>query len=484
MVFGSGCAQASRACLSVVIALSSVVGCSSSKADSPATGGAAGSATGGTSTGGTSTGANGGSSSPSSGQGGTAGATQSAGATGGGAAGADGPSSCLGLQRASTASPYYTPPNTTSNVSIVGTYQSGQGLLVALDLSDSIRLLAVDKNGGASELLNESEYTPNWSFTPTEVVAIQNGDAVDVLVTDNADAALIHKQGTQVTLTPLAQTDFMDLHVLGFAPTASGTLAMYWKGDQSTGTDETLTVLDISSMQKTTRTFHGASGLVLTPHATGAWLSAERLDFDTDCQATGDTMSCGGGTDPVPTSTCTWHVDVWNVTSNSFTTADPLATFDAPATISARCSDSTPAGLATYPSSLGSGLGIGPHHAAALDQDTQGLALALQLLTMPNMRGVQFELLGPSGDPSIAGTTASLPVGNSQSWLAVRAGDVFMCSGDECAMSNASAATSFRFSSAAMSVSVDAVALRADGLALIGGINGNPLLRQLVSCQH
>jgi hypothetical protein len=115
------------------------------------------------------------------------------------------------------------------------------------------------------------------------------------------------------------------------------------------------------------------------------------------------------------------------------------------------------------------------------------LIARLALPAWIQIRGTLIEVPGepvPAEHPEKPTTWASLPAGNSQSWLAVRAGNLFICSGDECAMSNASAATSFRFSSAPMTVSVEGVALRPDGLALVGGINGNPLLQQLVSCKH
>jgi len=456
--------------------LSILVGCSSSGGGGTANGGASGSANGGSSSGGSA-----GTSSSGAGQGGNAG-TISGGAGGAGGTGLGDPSTCLGLQRDATTSVYYTPPDTQTNASIVGVFESGQGLLVALDISRSVRLMAIDHAGVASELLNESEYTRNWSFDPTGVTAIRRSDGVDVLVSDDAHVTLIHKQGSTVTVTPLAETNYLDLHVLGFAPTSSGVLAMYWKGDRATGTDETLTAVDTLSMQKTTRVFHGDSGLVSVPSATGAWLTAERLDFASDCQPTGETVNCGGGTPAVPSSTCTWHLDVWNVKDTSFASADALVTFDVPATISARCDDDTPAGLATYPNTLGSGFGVGSHHAATLDQSTQGLALALQRPTAPNMRGVQFELLDASATRVIDGTTAPLPAGDSQSWLAVRGGNLFMCSGDVCAMSNANTATGFKFSSSPTTVSVDGVALRPNGLALVGGINGNALMQQSVNC--
>jgi len=261
----------------LVAALSALVACSSSGGTpAGANGGTAhgGTANGGTANGGTANGgtANGAASS-SAGRAGNAGSAASgSGASGSGAAE---PSSCLGLQRDPTVTTYYTPPDAMTNDSIVGTFDNGQGLLIALDIARGVRLLAVDASGAATELLNETEYKKTWYFDPTQIIAFRRSDGVDVLVTDNADAALIHKQGTTVTVTALDDTSYMDLHVLGFAPTASGMLAMYWKGDASTGTDETLTVLDTTSMQKTTRTFRGASGLLSVPSATGAWLTAD-----------------------------------------------------------------------------------------------------------------------------------------------------------------------------------------------------------------
>jgi hypothetical protein len=348
-----------------------------------------------------------------------------------------------------------------------------------------VRLIAVDASGSATELLNETEYQKTWYFDPTQIIAFRRNDGVDVLVTDNADAALIHKQGTTVTVTALDDTSYMDLHVLGFAPTAAGMLAMYWKGDASTGTDETLTVLDTTSMEKTTRTFHGASGLLSTPSATGAWLSAERLDFASDCQTTGQTFDCGGGTPAVPSSSCTWHLDVWNIADKSFVTADPLLSLDVPATIAARCDDSTPAGLATYSSLFDLGLGLAGHHMATLDQHTQGLGLAMQAPIAAGMDGIQFELLSPTGSRIIDGTSSALRATSARYWLAARAENLFICGDDDCAMSNATSATAIHFPLMdALTVSAEAVALRPDGLALVGSINGNPLMQELVSCTH
>ena len=428
-----------------------------------------------------------------SGSGGTGGGPSANGGLGNGGspgdsagAGMGEPTTCTGLQRDDATQLYYMPPDTTTNWSIAGTYQDGQGVLLALHENRSIRLLAIDQSGNPSELINESEYQKNWFFEPEEVAAFVDTDgAVNLLVTDNADAGLIRKQGSTVSLTPLAETNFMDLHVLGFAHTASGVLAMYWKGDRATGTDEVLTAFDPMNGQQTTRTFHGDSGLVSITTATGAWLTAERLDTSVDCTPTGQTLDCGGGETPVPSSHCTWHLDVWNVTDKSFATADPAVTFDIPATISPRCSDSTPLGLATYSSTLGRAPGVGSHHIAALDQKTQGLALGIQRPLSAGMPGVQFELLDRTAKRTIDGTSAPLESLGDATWLAVRAGNLFLCSGDYCAMSTGSAATAFKFSSSqAMTVSVSQAALRPDGMLLIGSINGNPVIQQHVSCAH
>jgi hypothetical protein len=478
-----------RACVpclrsSVVLALSFLSACSSSdQGSAPAQAGAS-NTSGGVASAGTA-------GAGTAGAGMTGAGTNSGGnETGGTPGGAGGgessePASCVGLQRDDAVQSYYMPPDTMTNWSVAGTYQDGQGVLLALHENKGLRLLAIDRDGTASELINETEYRPTWSFEPEEVFAFVGPNTVDLLVTDHADVALVHKQGTTVTITPLDETNFMDLHVLGFAQTASGMLALYWKGDRATGTDEILTAFDPSSMQKTTRTFHGDSGLVSITSASGAWLTAERLDATTDCQPTGQMIDCGGGETPVPSSDCTWHLDVWNITDKSFATADPALTVAIPATISPRCSDSTPLGLATYSTMFGDGPGVGSHHVTALDQRTQGLALAIQRPKGPGAPGLQFELLDASAKQVIDGTTTAFDSTEIGTWLAVRAGNLFLCSGDDCAMSTGSAASAFRFSlSQSMTVDARQVALRGDGLTLIGSINGNPLLQQHVSCLH
>jgi hypothetical protein len=362
---------------------------------------------------------------------------------------------------------------------VAGTYQSGEGLLVALNIDGSVRMLALDPDGAATELLNETEYQKNWPFDPDTVFALRRSDGVDVLVTDHTDAAFIHKQGTATTLTALGTTTVMDLEVLGFAPTTSGTLAMYTKASS-------FTVLDTATMQKTPRPPRGDGGFLVVPHSTGAWLTAERLDLATDCQDTGEVMTCGGGEPSVPRYACTWHVDVWNVKDTSFIDAEPLVTFDLPATISPYCGDDTPAGLATLRSDVGFGFGIGRHHAATLDQRTQGLALAFQYPQPSGTAGIALALIDQAGTRIIDRTTAALTATNGDSWLAVRADRLFMCGRTDCAMSDATTATAFRlpYEVGGTAVGARGVTLTPNGVRLIGTVNGNPLMSQLLNCTH
>jgi hypothetical protein len=352
--------------------------------------------------------------------------------------------------------------------------------LFAFSVGDNLRLMAVGQDGSSTELLNETEYRGTWTSDLSEVTALRRSDGVDLLVSDNNHVAIIHKQSTTVTVTELDNSTYLDLHALGLAPTASGMLALYWKG-KTDGTDQTLTVYDVTTQKKWTRTFHGPSSMLSVAHSTGAWLTAERLNLATDCQDTGQTVNCAGGFAPVPSYACTWHLDVWNVTDTSVATADPLATFDVPATISPRCNDKTPAGLATYLPSFGWGTGFGLAHAIVLDPSDQALAIALYQKATTGS-GVRFEMLDLSGKRLIDGTTASLMIGNQLSWMTVLANHVFICGGDQCSMSDAMTATAFEFPYQSDTVDPRGTVFTRDGVGLVGLSNGNTARIQQVHC--
>ncbi|MET0791825.1 MAG: hypothetical protein ABW061_09920 [Polyangiaceae bacterium] len=348
-------------------------------------------------------------------------------------------------------------------------------------MNRSVRVVALTGEGTATELLNESEYTKNWSLDPTEVRALRTSSGVDVLVTDNARATFIQKDASTVSLVGLQQTNNLDLHVLGFAPLQPSPLALYYQGDETKAANETLTAFDVASMAKTTRVFAAPVSLTLVSSGSVAWLAAERLDLATDCQDSGQTQSCSGGAAAVPIYTCTWHLDVWKVSAASALQGSPLATVDVPASISQRCDDKTPAGLATFTSTLGMGAGFGAHHALAIDPTNDALAIVVQRASMPGSPGVQLEMMDTSGKRSITGITASLSAINASSWLAVRAGRIFVCGDSRCAVGDSSGGTSFSFDASLDLLSAQGILLPSDGIGLLGG--SAPSL-QTLSCKH
>src|SRR5262249_30275127 len=152
---------------------------------------------------------------------------------------------------------FYEPPTGTTAM-VAGSTNGGTEVLLALNVNRSIRLIAVDTAGVSRELLNESEYKKTWPFDPTEVFAIETPDGVDMLVSDNATAALVHKAGGSVSVVGLGDTSYMDLHVLGFGPASFGLLAFVYQGESK----QTLRVLNVDTMATTTRDFAGPAGFL------------------------------------------------------------------------------------------------------------------------------------------------------------------------------------------------------------------------------
>jgi hypothetical protein len=480
----------------VVFALAVGSACSSSgSGDDDSAGGQGGGGTGGgAGTGGSSGNASAGKGGPGAGAPGSGGASAGAPGTGGmagtakggasGSAGTStGPASCTALTREPAVSPFYTPPDPMLSWFVAGTFDGGQGAIIALNVDRSVRLVGIGADGTATELLNEMEYKRGWPFDPTELVAYRTSDGIELLVTDNANLALVSKHGSVVTSVGLADTSYMDLHVVGFVPTASGVLAVYFKGDPMNATPATLSAYDPTTQETATRTLQNDATPVITTHDKGAWLTTERLDLASDCQDSGDVVKCGGGEPDEPAYDCTWHLDVWSATDASFMTAEPLATLDAPANLSRRCGDDMPAGLSTYLYTMGDGIGFGGHHATAVDEKTGALAIAIQQSLGAGSPGVKFVMLDGTGQRLIDGTLAPLNGINESSWMAVLGGNPFICGSDECAMSVNGAGMGFRFpySSDALSFP-DAALHRPNGLGLLGGINGNPIWLELVDC--
>ncbi len=420
-----------------------------------------------------------GSSAGSSGGGSVAGAAGRG--TQGGAGASSGPTSCLALSPSADVEPLYTLPSGATTWQFAGSDQGGSAALIAVPLNRLVRLVALTSSGSSSELLNETEYNKNWSFDPTEVQALRTNSGVAVLVTDNAQATILQKDGSTVTVVGLQQTSNLDLHLLGFAPLSSGPLALYYQGDDTKAANETLTVLDITSMQKTTRVFSGPVNLSLVSSEAGAWLAAERLDLAKDCQDSGQVQTCSGGAPSVPVYSCTWHLDLWSVSSASVLQGAPLTTLDVPASISQRCDDMTPAGLATFSSTLGTGAGFAAHHAMAIDPVSNALAVVLQRASMPGAPGVQFEMVNASGARAVTGVTAAVSATNASSWLAVRASRIFMCGDHRCAVGDASGGTSFTLDASLDLLGASGVMLLPDGIGLLGGTS--PSL-QTLSCTH
>jgi hypothetical protein len=190
-------------------------------------------------------------------------------------------------------------------------------------------------------------------------------------------------------------------------------------------------------------------------------------------------QACSGGSPSVPIYSCTWHLDLWLATSASALTGDPLATIDVPASISPRCGDDTPFGLATFVSVLGTGAGFGAHHALAIDPTDETLAVIVQRAESAGSPGVQFERLDGNGQHLLSGLTASLSALNASSWLATRAGRVFVCGDYRCAVGDTSGGSSFKFDASINLLSARGVLLLPNGIGLLGDI---PPSLQVLTC--
>ena len=408
----------------------------------------------------------------------TTGGTMDPGGEAGASGGPPAPATCTGLVPSPDAQTLYSPPSG-ATWTYAGSEASGSAAIIAVAVNRSIRLVELDANGGMEQLLDEAEYKKNWSLDPTEVRAARRGTELDALVTDNAQMTLLRKRGGTVEVSGLERTSYMDLHVLGVA--AKSGLALYFKGDDTKALEETLSVVDMESLNPVTRTFKGPASLTVTSDASGAWLAAERLELDSDCSATGQMQNCSGGAAAVPIYNCTWHLDVWSTSSSDALQGPPLTTIDVPATISPNCDDSTPAGLATFPSTLGTGPGFGAHHALAIDPTDNTLAVAVQRAMGTGSPGVQFEKIASDGKRIFTGITAAVSAINASSWLAVRAGRIFLCGDYRCAVGDASGGHSFMFAASLDLLSARGIVLLPDGIGLIG--NSTPSLQQL-ACQH
>jgi hypothetical protein len=190
-------------------------------------------------------------------------------------------------------------------------------------------------------------------------------------------------------------------------------------------------------------------------------------------------QNCSGGPAPVPIYNCTWHLDVWSAVSADALQGQPLLTIDVPAAIAATCGDSAPASLATLPAALGRGAGFSAHHALAIDPTDNTLAVALQV-QVGGSPGVQFEKITATGMRPISGVTASVSAFNASSWLATRAGRIFLCGDYNCAVADASGGKSFKLDQTLNMVDTRGVLLLPDGIGLLGGLT--PSLQEL-SCK-
>lgn len=81
----------------------------------------------------------------------------------------------------------------------------------------------------------------------------------------------------------------------------------------------------------------------------------------------------------------------------------------------------------------------------------------------------------------VSGLTAAVSAINASSWLAVRAGRLFLCGDRRCAVGDASGNHSFTFDASLDLLSARGILLLPDGIGLIG--SSMPSLQE-ISCQH
>jgi hypothetical protein len=399
----------------VIAVILLLVGCGSSGGGSPtgtggsasggstATGGTGATGTGGTGTGGTSaTGGSGGTSSPA----------------------------CTGLTLTDPAVQLYTG----SPWFLAGS--DSQGILVALDVNRSIRLVSATPTGTAQVLLDETTYQASWSFDPTAVVAVRRSDGVDVLVSDDSFVVLVRKQGSSVRVVELASTNESDLTALALAAGTNGTLAVFEEGHDTHGTPQKITAVDvdpliaaagstppninlstkISGMSQASRSFTAPAGAAAVMTPTQVWLTAKRLDATADCQATGQTATCSGGNPSVQWLNCAEHVDAFLLRSGADLQSAPTGTVDSSVYTHQTCGSTNPVDA----DSVG--------YSSAVDPASGQLGIVLAYVTTQSSPGLMFTILGSSGAPLFNRVNEPQAGGGpGGSWTLVRGGHLFYC---------------------------------------------------------
>jgi hypothetical protein len=436
------------ACAAVLL----VGGCGEKNAPDPGAGGSSGSgATGATA--GLSSGGAGGAMAGSGGTGGAAGDAAASGAGGasvGGAAsgasgsgGAGGPAGCTRLvPMGPTRRVYPLPPEATD----LKFDRDDYGVVASIVIGESVRVVALHYADEVVELLDETAYTPNWSFEPTRVFAARtSSDSVDVLVSDDSGVSLIVKPSFDpIRVVELAYTNFLDLRALAIG--RSGKVAFARGEDVQTlsvlnvrpllqanpaATDLTDAVEEALTSGSDAATFDVTTPVPLdaVPNGSGIWVTAERMDAATDCVPTGQMVPCGVGA-MVESFACKFRVEGWYVLS-----AEP---FDQPHTVLESNLTLAPACGTTEPNlRFGSSL-VGRdetrHHLLASDLNLQGVVIATQnelVPTAPALRSaLLFKMLAGNPAEDLGELAVSDPWRDA--WVAAGEGTSLACSGGRC----------------------------------------------------
>jgi nucleotide-binding universal stress UspA family protein len=359
----------------------------------------------------------------------------------------------------------YTPP-TNGVWEFAGS--DSQGVLLAVDVSRSVRLVSASSTGSPEVLLDETTYQPTWGFDWRDAVALRRSDGVDVLVSDRYSVVLVHRQGSKVSVITLAESDNADLTAMALTVGSSGTLAMFGSGKDQPGAPEAVIAVDvdpflamvnpypsiakqINAMPQAGRTFTPTAGANAVATPTAIWLTTERLDPATDCHDTGKTALCGGGNPSVSLLDCTWYVDVFRLTKGADLQAAALATVTGRAYVQPECGATRPVDPHDIMNNLGMGWGMSNNHGTGVDLVTSQLGVVLNHQTSPTTLGLQFALVDPSGHLSIDGLKYLFPdptfsIGNASAWTGARSGHVFYCAGElpgYCWMADAAAVSTF-----------------------------------------
>jgi hypothetical protein len=196
----------------------------------------------------------------------------------------------------------------------------------------------------------------------------------------------------------------------------------------------------VSGMTQASRSFTAPAGAVAVATPTQVWLTVERLNAASDCQDSGQTAACTGGSPAVPWLDCTWHLDAFKLRSSADLQSVPTATVDSPVFTHQTCGSSTPVNTSSTAS-----------YASAVDPATGQLGLALDYAPTLTSSGLQFTLLDSSGAPLFGNLNeVTLSGGPGGLWALVRGGHFFYCFGSSldaftCWAAASSGLTSFDF---------------------------------------